>query len=65
MVKRYLGLKGLAYEEINVQHDPEKRREMIAISGQMRVPVTVITKADGRQEIAIGYNVSKISSALG
>jgi glutaredoxin len=64
MVKRYLKMKGRKYVEINIQENPVKQKEMIEISGQMRVPVTVVTRKDGSQDIAIGYNITKLAEAL-
>jgi len=64
MVKQYLGLKGQKYQEINIEDQPERQEEMISMTGQSRVPVTVITKQDGTQDVTIGYNVSHLASAL-
>jgi glutaredoxin len=65
MEKAYLDDKGIAYDNIMVDQDPEKAREMIALSGQMGVPFTVITKDDGSEEHILGFNKPKIDVALG
>ena len=64
MVKQYLAMKGTTYDEINIETQPEKQQEMIALTGQMRVPVVVVTKDDGTQDVSIGYNLGKLSAAL-
>lgn len=64
MVKKYLNVKGLSFDEVNVEQLPERRQEAIELSGAMTVPVTVITKEDGSRSVAVGYNVSKLAAAL-
>ena len=43
------------FTEFNVSEDPEKRAEMVEMTGQLRVPVMVI---DG--EIMVGFEENKI-----
>lgn len=65
MVKQYLKMKGKDYSEVNIEEEPAKRQEMAALTGgQMNVPVTVVTSEDGVQDITIGYNLGKLSSAI-
>lgn len=64
MVKKYLTMKGMTYEEINVEQHPERRQEAITLSGAMTVPVTVVTKVDDTQQVTVGYNPSSLASAL-
>ena len=64
MVKQYLSLKGQNYSEVNIEDDPMRQKEMISMTGQNRVPVTVVTKTDGTQDVNIGYNGGKLASAL-
>lgn len=65
MVKRYLTSKGLSYDEVNLDLAPERRQEAIDLSGQMNVPVTVVSdETSGQKEIAIGWNPGKLASAL-
>jgi glutaredoxin len=40
MVKKYLTLKGVEYEAVDVTNDPEKRQELLEKTGMMSVPVT-------------------------
>ncbi|OGD92310.1 hypothetical protein A3E14_02250, partial [Candidatus Curtissbacteria bacterium RIFCSPHIGHO2_12_FULL_41_13] len=46
MEKDYLNSQNIAYEEVFVDENPQRADEMIAISGQMGVPFTVIEKND-------------------
>lgn len=64
MVKKYLDMKGESYNEINIEVDPTKREEMTALSGQHRVPVTVIEQEDGQKDISVGYNLTSLASAI-
>lgn len=52
--------KGVAYTEINVATDLEKRKEMIEKTGQMGVPVIEV---DGK--VIVGYEESRLAELLG
>ena len=65
MVKKYLGTKGLTYQEVNLEEHPERQAEMIELSGQMAVPVTVVTDNEtDHRDVTIGWNPSKLASAV-
>ena len=64
MVKRFLGAKGLKYEEVNLDENPQRQQEALAISGALTVPVTVVTKHDDSKEVVVGYNLSKLAPAI-
>ncbi len=53
----------VSYKEIDVGTDREKAREMIEMSGQMGVPVTVIGEGDTKKLI-IGFDKEALTSAL-
>jgi glutaredoxin len=63
MVKQYLQHKGIPYEEINLDHSPDRRQEAYDMSGAFTVPVTRIT-TDDRTEVVVGYNIGRLSEAL-
>ncbi len=65
MVKRWLQTKGINYEEVNLDHQPERQAEAYAVSGQLAVPVTVVTKEDDSKEVIVGYNLAKLAPAVG
>lgn len=64
MVKRWLGAKGYTYEEVNLDQNPERQAEAMAVSGQMAVPVTVITKHDDSREVVVGFNLAQLAPAV-
>lgn len=64
MVKTYLKAKGMKYDEVNLDHEPQRRSEAHSLSGALTVPVTVVTKTDDSQEIIVGYNLSKLAPAV-
>ena len=57
--KKYLGLKGLAFSEINVADAHENREEVFKVSGQRTVPVL-----DINGEIIVGFDKSAIDKAI-
>ena len=57
--KKYLGLKGLAFSEINVADAHEDREEVFKVSGQRTVPVL-----DINGEIIVGFDKSVIDNAI-
>ena len=63
--KQYFDKKSVGYNEINIDEQPDRRQELVEMSGQMAVPVTVITKDDGSKDLTVGFNVPKLASALG
>lgn len=64
MVKRWLQAKGHTYEEVNLDQHPDRQKEAYEVSGQLAVPVTVITKQDDTKEVVVGYNLSKLAPAV-
>ena len=64
MVKRWLGAKGYNYEEINLDENPDRQAEALQVSGQLAVPVTVVTRQDDSREVVVGYNLAKLAPAV-
>lgn len=58
-LKEYLASKNIQYQESDVSLDEKELEKMVAISGQMGVPVVEI---DGN--IVIGFDKSKIDELL-
>lgn len=65
MVKRYLAAKGMEYEEVNLEQNPDRQAEALQVSGSLTVPVTVVTKQDDTKEVIVGYNLAKLAPAIG
>jgi glutaredoxin 3 len=59
-LKNYLSQRGVAYTEYDVSRDREAAMEMVRVSGQQGVPVTVI---DG--QVVVGFNRPRIDQLLG
>ncbi|MEK7152685.1 MAG: glutaredoxin [Patescibacteria group bacterium] len=64
MVKKYLSAKGVGYEEVNLDQNPERQAEAMALSGVTTVPVTIVTKHDDSREVVVGYNLAKLAPAV-
>ncbi len=59
-VKEYLADKGVAYQELDVGNDRQAAREMIELTGQRGVPVTVIG-----DKIVVGFDEAELERGLG
>ncbi len=64
MVKKWLDGKGIAYETVNLDEKPEMQKEIYAKSGALTVPVTLIEKEDGQEDVVIGFNLPRLASAV-
>ena len=64
MVKKWLNMKQIGYEEVNLDNTPDRRQEAIDASGQFAVPVTVVTKDDDSKVVIVGYNLAKLAPAI-
>lgn len=64
MVKKWLSAKGYSFEEVNLDVNPERQREALEMSGQLAVPVTIVTKQDDSREVVVGYNLSQLAPAV-
>jgi len=64
MVKKWLGAKGFNYDEVNIDQEPHRQAEALAVSGALTVPVTVVTKEDDSKEVVIGFNLAKLAPAV-
>lgn len=64
MVKKFLSAKGLSYNEVNLDQQPERQAEALKVSGALTVPVTVVTQDDDSQSVIVGYNLAKLAPAI-
>ncbi len=64
MIKKYLGARGMKYDVVNLDDQPERQEEAQKLSGALTVPVTVVTKHDDSREVIIGYNLAKLAPAV-
>ena len=58
-VKDFLREKGVAFEEVDVAHDPAGARRMIELTGQRGVPVTAIGG-----EVVVGFDRTELERRL-
>ncbi len=65
MVKKFLDMKGMNYDVVNLDEHPDRQQEVLQISGALTVPVTVVTKQDDSKQVVIGYNLSQLAPAIG
>jgi glutaredoxin len=64
MVKKWLDSKGVQYETVNLDDRPEMQKEIYAKSGALTVPVTLIEKEDGFEDVVIGFNLAKLATVI-
>jgi len=64
MVKKYLDMKDHRYEVVNLDEQPHRQAEALALSGALTVPITVVTKHDDSREVVVGYNLAKLAPAI-
>lgn len=64
MLKRYLDDNKIKYQEKRVDVDRAAAQEMIAKSGQMGVPFTVIKDDKGQEQTILGFDVIRLNSIL-
>ena len=66
-VKKFLESKGLTYTLINLDDHPERTNELLELTGQLAVPVTVVAdEADEEapKDVTVGWNPGKLMSAV-
>jgi glutaredoxin len=64
MTKEFFAKNNIVHTEKNVATDQAAAQEMIDKSGQMGVPVTIISDDGGKEEIIIGFDEERLSAAL-
>lgn len=64
MVKKWLTMKNLEWEEIRVDQSPERQEEAIKLSGSTTVPITVVEKLDGLKDVIVGFKPAQLAEAV-
>ena len=65
--KEFFAANGITFTDHNVATDLEKRKEMIAKSGQMGVPVITVedpSNPSGQAELIVGFDEAKLKELL-
>ena len=67
MEKDYLTEKGIAFTDYNVGEDMEKRNHVFQLTGQLGVPVTVITDSEhpDQPDVIVGFSQALLDEKLG
>lgn len=65
MTKEYLKSKGVKFEDILLEFNPQAAQEMVELTGQMGVPVTLVVKDDGQKSAIIGFDRVGLDKVLG
>jgi glutaredoxin 3 len=66
-VKKFLESKGLTYDLINLDDHPERTNELLELTGQLAVPVTVVSDnedKDAPKDVTVGWNPAKLTTAI-
>lgn len=63
MTKEFFAEHNIAYTEKNVATDQAAAQEMVDKSGQMGVPVTIISD-NGKDEVVVGFDEDRLSTLL-
>ncbi len=64
MVKKWLTMKNLTWEEVRVDESPARQQEAIDLSGASTVPVTVIEKVNGLKDVIVGFKPAQLAEAI-
>lgn len=64
-VKDFFKQKEVEYQEVNLDEDPQRRQELLDVTGQLAVPVTIVEQESGKKDVTVGFNLSQLSTALG
>ena len=64
MVKKWLDSKGVSYNVVNLDEQPEMQKQVYEKSGALTVPITLIENDDNTEDVVIGYNLSRLASLV-
>jgi len=64
LLKKWLDSNKINYESVNLSENPARGQEMIQKTGQMGVPVSIITFSDDTEGIVIGFDQEKLTHLL-
>lgn len=64
MVKQFLDRKGVSYDVVNLDEQPDRQKEVYAKSGALTVPVTIVENEDSSEEVVIGYNLPRLAAVV-
>jgi len=62
--KDWLKENKVEFEAVDVSEDEEAQKEMVDKSGQMGVPVIIVTTDEGTEEVIVGFDQAKLKELL-
>jgi glutaredoxin len=65
MAKEFFDANHVAYTDIDVSNDAEKKKEILDMTGQLGVPVIKIEEEGKDPVVMVGFNENLIIDALG
>ena len=65
LLKDWLKRHNVSYQEIDLSTNPGLGQEMVQKTGQMGVPVSIITLANHKEEILLGFDQERLGRILG
>ena len=64
MAKRFLNTRGIQYEEIDVSADENGAKKLLAVSGQLGVPVMQFDQDSNSGQVILGFDEPAIIDAI-
>jgi glutaredoxin-like YruB-family protein len=64
MEKEFLTEKNVDFVEVDVSESQEAAAQMVEKTGQMGVPVTIIAREDGSEEVIVGFDQARLTELL-
>lgn len=65
MAKEFLTEHNIEFSDVDVSADQQAAEAMVEKSGQMGVPVIIITQDDDSEEVMLGFDEEKLAQSLG
>jgi glutaredoxin-like YruB-family protein len=62
--KKFFTEQQMPFTDIDVTQDPEAAEEMMQKSGRAGVPVMVIKKDDGQEQVIVGFDKKALTEAV-
>lgn len=63
ILKQWLDYKGVSYDVLDIDENPDNQKKAFELSGASIVPVTHVTD-DTNESVIVGWNLDKLIPAL-
>jgi glutaredoxin 3 len=64
MVKKWLDNKGISYDVVNLDEQPEMQKQVFEKSGALTVPITLVENDDSSEEVVVGFNLARLAAVV-